>query len=82
MDTRIQTSKLSINFTYLRILLQIEYSKSLLNLGLLTHIDMSYLASMVYSSKKVNIAPMKDGTVKHVRNDHLYNKIYYLWLIQ
>ena len=23
-----------------------------------------------------------DNTVKPVRNDHLYNKIYYLWLIQ
>ena len=25
---------------------------------------------------------MRAGTVKPVCNDHLYNKIYYLWLIQ
>ena len=27
-------------------------------------------------------ASVKDSTVKPVCNDHLYNEIYYMWLIQ
>ena len=56
--------------------------------GRRTYLRVSYFAKLLYdslsflSASLANISQQKTSTVKPVCNDHLYNKICYLWFIQ